>query len=81
MNLQTRKIIGAVILGAAIAAAVVLQISAVKLVSSKTVWRSSTPTMTVADVSITFHWPVLPLGVIALAGLLCIVLPKRKNNE
>jgi hypothetical protein len=76
MKTSTRRRIGAILLGAAIVAAVVLQISGLGFHGLE---HRSAPNMEWLGVSL--HWSLFPVGAVAAVGLLCLILPPRPHRH
>jgi hypothetical protein len=76
MKTSTRKWFGAVLLVAAIAAAVVLQLSGLGFLRIE---HQSAPNMEWLGISL--HWSLFIVGAVAAAGVLCLVLPPRSHQR
>jgi len=75
MKTSTRKWFGVVLLVAAVVAAVVLQLSGLGFLG---VEHRSAPNMEWLGISL--HWSVFIVGAVAVAGLLCLILPPRPRS-
>jgi len=77
MHTSTRNKLGVALIALAVVGAAALHFFGVQLVGLMDSQTTGSMTM----IFLKLHWSVLALGVMSLAGVLCIVLPPRRPNS